>query len=78
MSANDGSFEVGSLESTPVEDEPTDDPEDIAAVLRDAEAIVTAAEPEVIGELEGSKRPKRGWKFWKRPPDDGDFRFSQR
>jgi len=78
LSANDGSFEVGSLAATDVEPEPDDDPDDIAAVLRDAERIVLDAEPEVIGELEHQTRPKRGWKFWKRPPDEGEFHLSQR
>jgi hypothetical protein len=78
VSANDGSFEMGSLETTPVEDEPDDDPDDIAAVLRDAEEIVNAGEPEIVGEFEGASRPKRGWKFWKKPPDDGEFHMSQR
>ena len=78
ISLNDGSFEVGSLEPTEVEPEPDDDPDDIAAVLRDAEQIILDAEPQVIGELEHQPRPKRGWKFWKKPPDEGEFHLSQR
>jgi hypothetical protein len=77
LTANDGSFEVGSLEATDVEPEPADDPQDIIDVLRDAEQIVNDAEPDVIAELE--HRPRgRGWKFWKKPPDDGEFHLSQR
>ena len=78
VSLNDGSFEMGSLEPPEVEPEPDDDPDDIAAVLRDAEQIILDAEPQVIGELEHQPRPKRGWKFWKKPPDDGEFHLSQR
>jgi len=78
VSLNDGSFEMASLEPTEVEPEPDDDPDDIAAVLRDAEQIILDAEPQVIGELEHQPRPKRGWKFWKKPPDDGEFHLSQR
>jgi len=80
VSANDGSFETGSLESTIVEAEPDDDPGEIAEVLADAEGIVNAAEAEVIADLDRSRTPGRGWKFWKkRPPSDGDdFRLSQR
>ena len=80
LSANDGSFETGSLESTEVEAEPDDAPEEIVGVLADAEQIVNAAEAEVIADLDRGKAPRRGWKFWKkRPPSDGDdFRLSQR
>jgi hypothetical protein len=78
VSLNDGSFEMGPLAATEVEPEPDDDPDDIAAVLRDAEQIVLDAEPQVVGELEHQPRPKRGWKFWKKPPDDGEFHLSQR
>ena len=78
VSLNDGSFEMGSLEPPEVEPEPDDDPDDIATVLRDAEQIILDAEPQVIGELEHQPRPKRGWKFWKKPPDDGEFHLSQR
>jgi hypothetical protein len=78
VSVNDGSFETGSLEHSTVEDEPDDDPNDIAAVLRDAEEIVNAAEPDVIAELDRAAPPRRGWKFWKKPPDDGGFHLSQR
>ena len=72
-------FDKGSLANTPpVEDEPDESPEDIAAVLADAEHIVEDAEPEVIGELDHhTKRP--WWRRWRRGPDDGDdFRLSSR
>ena len=80
LSANDGSFETGSLESTVVEAEPDDAPDEIVGVLADAEEIVHAAEAEVIADLDRPAAPRRSWKFWKkRPPSDGDdFRLSQR
>ena len=73
-------FEAGSLaDSPPVEDEPDAAPDDIVDVLADAEAIVDAAEPSVVAELD-SRQPKRSW--WRRRrrgPDDGDeFRLSDR
>jgi len=79
-SVNDGSFETGSLEHTPVEDEPDDDPEDIVDVLRDAEEIVNAAAAGVVADLDHPHPSRRGWKFWKKPPpDDGEgFHLSQR
>jgi len=79
VSANDGSFTTGSLESTPVEDEPDDDRDDIVDVLRDAEEIVNDAASSVVADLDAGSGPRRGWKFWqKRPPDDGDSHLSHR
>jgi hypothetical protein len=80
LSVADGSFETGTLESTVVEAEPDDDPEEIIGVLADAEEIVDAAEAGVIADLARTQAPRRGWKFWKkRPPaGGGDFRLSQR
>jgi hypothetical protein len=79
VSANDGTFETGSLESTPVEDEPDDPAQDIIDVLRDAEEIVSEAAPAVAAELDRTSPSRRGWKFWRRqPPDDGEFHLSQR
>jgi hypothetical protein len=56
-SVNDGTFETSSLERRTVEDEPDGDPDDIADLLRDAETIVTEAEPEVIAELLKTAKP---------------------
>jgi len=63
-----------------VEDEPDESPEDIAEVLRDAEAIVTAAEPEVVGEVEREGSGRKWWQVWKRrdPGEGEDFHFSDR
>ena len=72
-------FEKGSLSHTPeVEDEPDESPDDIAAVLADAEHIVEDAEPEVIADLDRGKPP--WWRrLRRRRPDDGDdFRLSSR
>ncbi len=74
-------FEAGSLAAIPpVEDEPDAPAEDIAAVLDDAEAIIAAAAPEVIAELDGPSAKKAPW--WRRRKgrgDDGDdFRLSSR
>ena len=78
-----GGFAVGSLARPPVEDEPDERPDDAAAVLEDAEAIVEGAEHDTIIELqrEESAGSRKWWQVWKRrPPDDGDddFRLSQR
>ena len=74
-------FEEGSLaRRPPVEDEPSGSTEDIVGVLDDAEAIVAAAAPEVIEDLDRERLP-----WWRRlfrrrgPGDDGDdFRLSNR
>ena len=73
-------FEKGSLSGVaPVEDEPEESPEDVAAVLADAEQIVEDAEPEVIAEMESSaKRPWWRRRRRRRPDDGDDFRLSSR
>jgi hypothetical protein len=51
----------------------------IEGVLADAEAIVEAAEPQALREVDGPRRAGRHW--WQRrrpPPDDDDFRLSNR
>ena len=71
-------FDRGSLGQVPaVESEPEADPDDIAAVLADAESIVEEATPEALEELRPKRR--RWWQRGKRGPDDGeDFRLSNR
>ena len=76
-----GDMDAGSLALTPpVEDEPDGSPEAIAEVLADAEAIVNAAEPEALAEVDGAANRRRPW--WRRRrrgPDDGDdFHLSNR
>jgi hypothetical protein len=76
-----GDIDPGSLgQIPPVEDEPDGDPEAIADVLADAEAIVEAAEPEALAEIDGPpKRRRRWWQRRSADPDDGDdFRLSSR
>jgi hypothetical protein len=62
-------FVTGSLARPPVEPEPDEPPEAIAELLDDAEAIVDAAAPEALREVDVEKRP-----WWKRrrhrPADD--------
>jgi hypothetical protein len=59
----DGTFVAAPLDRPPVEDEPDESPEDIEAILDDAERIVTEAEPDAIREVEAAE-PRRSW--WKR------------
>ena len=76
----DGTFVAASLTRPAVEAEPDESPDDIEAVLDEAEAIVTHAEPDVIREIEGEK-PRSWWKRRRRGggSDDGGFgRLSNR
>lgn len=76
----EGGMATAPLARPPVEPEPDDDPGEIAAVLEDAEAIVQAAEPDVLRDLNQGSGERRGWRFWRRRrPDDGDdFNLSNR
>jgi hypothetical protein len=76
----DGSFVVGSLVRPPVEDEPDEPPEDIAALLLSADSIVTAAAPEIVREVEAEQGGRRWWQVWKRrgDGDGGEFHLSNR
>jgi hypothetical protein len=71
-------FEAGSLAHIPaVEPEPDVAADEIIGVLADAEAIVHAAEPDVIAETDGKRT--RWWRRRRSDPDDGDdFRVSSR
>jgi len=73
-------FEKGSLGHTPpVEAEPDELPEDIAAVLADAEQIVNDAEPAVVAEVDNVRRKQRWWRRRRGGRDDGDdFGLSSR
>lgn len=74
-------FEQGSLGHTPpVEPEPDEPVDDIVDVLADAEAIVAAATPAVVEDLDRKRTP-----WWRRigrrqrdPGDGDDFRLSSR
>jgi hypothetical protein len=73
-------FEAGSLAKTPtVEDEPDAPPDDIAAVLAEAEDVVEQAEPAVIADTDSQRRKQPWWRRRRHRPDDGDdFRLSDR
>jgi hypothetical protein len=79
----DGTFQVGSLQREPLENEPDESPDDIEAVLDEAEAIVTQAEPDAIREIEardGSDGGRKWWPFGRKRGDGrgGYGRFSSR
>ena len=72
-----GDMDPGSLGHTaPVEPEPDGRPDDIAAVLADAESIVADAEPAVLEDLDPPRR--RWWRRRSKPDDGDDFRLSNR
>lgn len=74
----DATFVTGSLVRPPVEPEPDESPEDIAALLDGADAIVTAAGPEILRQIEVERAKRHWWQVWK-PKDDGDgFHLSNR
>jgi hypothetical protein len=60
-----------------VEPEPEGEPSDIAALLDEADAIVTVAGPEILAEVEAERAGRPWWKVWKRRGDDG-FHLSDR
>jgi hypothetical protein len=74
----DGSFELGSLQRPPVEAEPDDAPADIAHVLEEASAIVTAAGPRIVEEVQAERDRRRWWQVWRRRDDGNGFRLSNR
>jgi len=80
VSLIEGGMATAPLARPPVESEPDDDPDEIVAVLEDAEAIVEAAEPDVVRDLDRTSGDRKRWQFWRRrPPDDGDdFNLSSR
>jgi hypothetical protein len=68
----DATFTVGSLARPPVEDEPDEPAEDVAAILDEADAIVTAAGPEILAEVEEQRRSERRWWRWRKRRGGGD------
>ncbi|MDQ2726272.1 MAG: hypothetical protein M3Y91_00025 [Actinomycetota bacterium] len=74
----DATFVTGSLVRPPVEAEPDETPDDIAAILDRADAIVTAAGPEIVSEIDAQRATRRWWQVWKRKGDDGGFHLSNR
>src|ERR1700722_10034270 len=73
----DATFVQGTLTRPPVEAEPDVPVGDITNVLSEADAIVTAAGPEILAEVEASRTQRSRWKIWRRG-DDGGFRLSSR
>jgi hypothetical protein len=67
----DGTFVVGSLARPAVEDEPDMPQGDVGTLLEEADAIVTAAGPEIIAEVERERSNRSWWQFWKRGQADG-------
>ena len=57
----DGTFVSAPLVRPPVESEPEGSPDDIEAVLDDAESIVTNAGYDAIREVEVEGEPSRSW-----------------
>jgi hypothetical protein len=82
----DGTFETGALTRAPVEDEPEESPDDIEAVLDEAEDIVTRAEFDAVRDEErqsgesGESGARRWWPFGRRRGGDegGAGKLSQR
>jgi hypothetical protein len=75
----DGTFVSAPLVRPPVGDEPEGAPDDIEAVLDEAEAIVTNAEYDIIRETQ--ENPSRSWwqRLRRRRGDDGGYgRLSNR
>ena len=74
----DGSFVVGSLSRPAVESEPDEPAAEVSSVLAEASAIVTAAGPEILAQIEAERSSRRWWQVWKRRGDDGGFHLSNR
>jgi hypothetical protein len=74
----DATFVVGSLTRPPVEDEPPEPPQDVAAILDEAEDIVNSAGPAIVAEVEAQRSGRRWWQVWKRRGDDDGFHLSNR
>lgn len=76
----DGSFEVGSLNRPPVEEEPEEPAGEVAAILSEASSVVTAAGPAIVDEIEREREQesRKWWQVWKRRGDGDGFRLSNR
>jgi hypothetical protein len=59
-------FVEGGLHLPQVEDEPDDEPADIVAILDEADAIVTAAGPQILAEVEAERGDQTWWKKLRR------------
>lgn len=76
----DATFVTGSLVRPPVEAEPDETPDDIASILDSADAIVTAAGPDIVNQIDAERASRRWWQVWKRrgDGDGGGFHLSNR
>ncbi len=73
----DGSFVTGSLVRPPVEEEPESDPGELAQLLDEADAVVTAAGPRIVAEVEAQRAGRRRW-WRKKRGGEGDPPLSSR
>lgn len=73
----DATFVQGTLVRPPVKAEPDDPPGDIANVLDEATAVVTAAGPEIVAEIESARAKRPWWRRWGRG-GNGTFPLSNR
>src|SRR5437867_11096557 len=66
----DAGWSVGSLVSPPVEDEPASAPEEIGALLDQAEDIINTAGPSIVADVtrqrEGGRDPQSWWRRLRR------------
>ena len=74
----DATFVTGTLVRPPVEEEPDEPAGDIATLLDEADAIVTAAAPEILAEVEAERSARRWWQIWKKGDGGGGFHLSNR
>jgi len=74
----DGTFVSGSLVRPAVESQPEEPATEVADILDRADAIVTAAGPEIVAAVERQRERAPWWKVWRRRGDDGGFRLSSR
>ena len=74
----DTTFVTGSLVRPPVEEEPEEPAGEVASILDEADAIVTAAGPEILAEVEAEREGRRWWQFWKKGDGGDEIRLSNR
>lgn len=74
----DATFVTGTLVRPPVEEEPEEPPGDISSLLDEADAIVTAAGPEILAEVEAERSRRRWWQVWKKGDGGEGFHLSNR
>jgi len=60
----DAGWSVGTLVSPPVEDEPSSDPQEIGALLDQAEDIINTVGPTIVAEVETQRERASGAQPW--------------